>query len=216
MRTVSFSNPELQRTLNNHFVNTFTNTHGDPTAGKSIKHSPNESPGPCIRGNGKQNVQSIFMTADGEIIHVATGYQSADDLIDESKFALALFNKIKMKDHDQQRQIVVAKHRSRLDEDSSSGRSPLSEFDSIAEKFARFSNPRQSKTRNGRSTRNPSFPGMEMMNGFVNGSTNRDQQFSIEHPMLTHKQLEANPAKLVGNGSSFFASSGFGTDAFEK
>lgn len=215
MRTVSFSDKNVQKVFNTKFVNTFTNTVGDPTAGQSLKHRPNESPGPCLRGNGKQNVQTIFMTPAGEIFHVATGYQSSEDLLEESQFALKLFKQIRSRELDNQKSIVFNVHEKRLQSPGKNQRSPLSEFDSVVSKFM----PNQ---KFGSSTRNNRFgngiPGMNMnipgMNQFF--GTEGDQRFCMEHPMITHKELERDPAKLVGEGSSFFASSGFGTDLFDK
>ena len=98
MRTVSFSNQSVRSLLNQEFVNTFTNTTGDPTAGKSIWHSPKDLPGQCARGVGGQNVQTIFMTPEGKIFHAANGFLSADDLLNEVKFAKELFGQIKEAD----------------------------------------------------------------------------------------------------------------------
>ena len=223
MRTVSFSDKKVQKVFNTKFVNTFTNTVGDPTAGQSIKHRPNESPGPCLRGNGKQNVQTIFMTPEGEIFHVATGYQSSEDLLEESQFALDLFQQIRARDLDDQKSIVVNAHQKRLASPNKNQRSPLSEFDSVVSKFMPQQNFGSSTRGNRFNNRIPgmnrgvmNIPGMEMMNGFTGFGVDGDQRFSIEHPMITHKELERDPAKLVGEGSSFFASSGFGTDIFGK
>jgi len=94
MRTVTFSDRNLQNMLNQNFVNTFNNTEGDPTAGQSIQHRPSDPAGSCIRGNGKQNVQTIFMTPAGEIFHVATGFLSSEDLFKEAQFSLDLFGEM--------------------------------------------------------------------------------------------------------------------------
>ena len=115
MRTVTFSEPSVQNLLNQNFVNTFSNTRGDPTAGQSIKHRPTDPAGQCIRGNGKQNVQTLFMTPEGEIFHVATGFLSADDLQEEAKFSLKLFDEIqKNRDSNQRRRWSPKSHRDRL------------------------------------------------------------------------------------------------------
>lgn len=209
MRTVSFSDNKVRSLLNRQFVNTYTNTHGDPTAGKSIKHRPNESPGPCLRGNGKQNVQTIFMTPDGEIFHVATGYQSSEDLLEESKFAINLFKGIQNCNPNERSSLVGEAHQNRLNSTRSNSRSPLSEFDNVFAKLMPNANVQGSRSRS-------AMPGFNMMGNFTQMGVDADQQFSIRYPMLSYKQLERDPAKLVGNGSSFFASSGMGTNLFSK
>ena len=226
MRTVSFSDSKVRNLFNNRFVNTFTNTQGDPTAGQSIKHRPNESPGPCIRGNGKQNVQTIFMTPQCEIFHVATGYQSADDLLTESEFALNLFDKIKSASKLEKSQQVVNAHQQRLGKSVPSTREPLGEFNGLVSRLM----PGQGSFRPGSQTRNPllgqsnfrpgsqtrnGLPGQNVLGQFTQMGVDDDQRFSIQHPLMTYRELERDPTKLVGSGSSFFASSGGGTDLFK-
>ena len=115
MRTVSFSHPAVRRMAKNDFVCTYTNTEGDPTSGASISHRPSDPPGPCIRGNGKQNVQTLFLTPQGEVFHVATGFLSGDDLAEEMKFAGNMFNKLKSETNaSKRRDWVVQTHQNRL------------------------------------------------------------------------------------------------------
>ena len=113
MRTVSFSHAGLRRLLNREFVNTYVNTEGDPTAGQSIWHSPREPAGQCIRGNGQQNVQTLFMTPTGQIFHAATGFLSAEDLGREAEFALELFRSLQ-KESDSDAELIRREHRERL------------------------------------------------------------------------------------------------------
>jgi len=112
MRTVSFSNQEIQNVLNDNFVNTFINTKGDPTSGMSIDHAPNDRSGTCVRGNGKQNVQTLFLTPEGGIFHAATGFLSSEDLATEISFAANLFKQLEQSNNDVQ--IVEDSHRQRL------------------------------------------------------------------------------------------------------
>ena len=209
MRTVSFCEPVVRNILNRNFVNTFTNTTGDPTAGQSIEHSPNSPSGNCIRGNGKQNVQTIFLTPAGEIFHVATGFLSGQDLANESKFALALFKEMKKSGSDST--LVVDAHRKRLDEEGFAeneinARNPFSQM-------AMMGMPGS----NGSGTKSMNGPGktvdpQQMFGSFVKRQFLEDNQFSMRNPMMNWQQLEADPTKLVGNGKSFFSSSSSGSN----
>jgi hypothetical protein len=206
MRTVSFSNSHVRRLLNNDFVNTFTNTQGDPTAGMSISHRPTDAPGQCIRGNGKQNVQTIFMTPDGEIFHVATGFLSSEDLLAEARFAKELFGHLKSNQSDN-RSLVVEAHRQRLLESDFSAQQIDNRNPMMA--MMMFSPPN-----------NPSFTfdtpeglhsnfggGQSVFEGFIRKQFLEDNQFPIRQPLMSWQNLQNDPAKLVGNGKSFFASS---------
>ena len=113
MRTVSFSDDRVQATFNKDFVCCFTNTQGDPSAGASFSHAPSDAPGPCGRGAGRQNVQTIFLTPDNKIFHLATGYMSAKDLLDEAAFAKQVYKAIQ-RSPKRGRQTVVQTHGQRL------------------------------------------------------------------------------------------------------
>lgn len=208
MRTVSFSEPRVQNLLNQNFVNTFSNTRGDPTAGKSIKHRPSDPPGQCIRGNGKQNVQTIFLTPTGEIFHVATGFLSPDDLLEESSFALQIFDQLKNSDSDKS-SFVAEKHRERL-----AGMGFKNSDINAQSDMARMMNMINGNTRS-RSNRSPiggsssrnSLQGINVFQQFIDRQLLEDNQFSIKYPLMSYRQLERDPTRLVGNGQSFFASS---------
>ena len=212
MRTVSFSNPKVAKNLNEHFVSTFTNTYGDPTSGMSIKHSPGDTPGQCIRGNGKQNVQTIFMDPQGRIFHVATGYLGPEDLYEEMDFAHRLFEE--MKNSSEPENLVAESHRRRLKEagfnDQQIDSQPLMNM-------AMMTGLPGSSTRNltglpGSTTRNrpPNRSPGGAFDFLVQGQILSDNQFPIRYPMINQEELQRNPALLVGNGKSFFASSGSG------
>ena len=198
MRTVSFSDRRVQNQLNRHFVNTYTDLTGDPTAGSSFKHRPSDPVGSCIRGNGKQNVQTVFLTPDGEIFHVATGFLSPDDLLQEITFARQLFSRLNSGDSQADR-IVADTHRKRLAEEGFSDASISSPrgmelMDMIRNNQFAGSNPAMNSP-NG------------VFSGFIKTQFLSDNKFCIEHPLLPAESLERNPALLVGNGKSFFGSS---------
>ena len=201
MRTVSFSEPAVRNLLNRNFVNTFTNTKGDPTSGQSIDHAPGSPSGNCIRGNGKQNVQTIFMTPDGEIYHVATGFLSGEDLAQEANFALKLF-KTMQKKPESKSDLVVAAHQSRLAENGFSDRE-IKANDPVSQ-MAMMGLPGL----NGSSSKSvgDKVP-RDVFGGFIKRQFLADNQFPIQYPLLGWDQLEEDPAKLVGNGKSFFSSS---------
>lgn len=213
MRAVSLSNKNVNSILNRHFVNTFTDTTGDPTAGTSFQHSPNDSPGNCIRGNGKQNVQTIFMTPAGEIFHVATGYLDPQDLYDEIEFAGELFQAMQ-KDPDSSVELVQTAHGRRLEQAGFNDQeiNSQSPFDLIAGmQNGRLdgnsidsmlgSGSRGSNSSSGRSSGSNPFESM------IRSQFLSDNKFPIKNPLMSFETLEADPTPLVGNGQSFFGSS---------
>ena len=210
MRTVSFSEPSVQNLLNRNFVNTFSNTRGNPTAGQSINHRPSDPAGFCIRGNGQQNVQTIFMTPEGEIFHVATGFLSADDLIDEANFALTLFDDMKQNRDSNNASLVAQSHRNRLkqlgfDDSDINDVSGMSRIMKMANNLGSGSRVPMGGRQSGNLV-----PGGDVFQPFIERQIIGDHQFSIKYPLITGAQLEQDPAKLVGNGQSFFASSSSG------
>ena len=94
MRTVTFLNKDVQSALELDFVCTFSNTKGDPTAGQSFSHAPDDQPGPCGPRAGRQNVQLLFMNSDSQIFHSACGFMSPDDMLVETNFARELFDEL--------------------------------------------------------------------------------------------------------------------------
>lgn len=206
MRTVTFSDPRIQQLFNQQFVNTHTNTEGDPTAGQSIRHRPGEPAGTCIRGNGKQNIQTIFMTPAGEIFHAATGFLSADDLLAEAGYAVQLFGELKQAETNERAERVVDSHRERLKALGGS-----SAFDDMAKRFSSL-NPSTARQAINGTMSGGSIDPSRMFQEFAHQQIRQDQQFSINHPLITCQQLERNPEMLVGNGKSFFASSSSGNN----
>lgn len=190
MRTVSFSNKSVRKMLNNEFVNTYTNTTGDPSAGKSIWHSPDDSPGRCERGLGEQNVQTIFMTPEGKIFHAANGYLSSEDLLAEINFAKELFSRIK-DSQSGSRALVREAHRKRLEQLGYSeeeiakalSNDPFVTTDLIQK-----------------------AEGGSIFAGKTKKAVLAGNAFSIKHPMMDYRTFEKDPTVLVGKGSSAFVS----------
>ena len=148
------------------------------------------------------------MTPAAEIFHVATGYLSSDDLGTESMFALKLFNDLKNLEPESQAQRVASSHRERLAENNLK---EVPQGGQLAELMSMVNQPMDgSHNRRNRSNSRNGIPGTEMFQQMIARQFRDDQQFSIDHPLLTFQQLERNPAQLVGNGTSFFASSSSG------
>jgi hypothetical protein len=234
MRTVTFSSDTVQRRLKNDFVCSLINTTGDPSAGSSCKHSPNDTPGPCSRGIGHQNVQCLFLTPGGEIFHAASGYLSPDDLEKELAFASETFVTMK-KSPAQAKQIDAQVHARRLKELGYSDaeiNQPRQNFfgGSGLVLFGQQNETPKNNTGRGNTQRSPGFPGFGngfpgFPNGFGDGGnifdsmlsfqTKRivlnDQKFSIEHPLLPMNEFMKHPQLLVGNEKTSFMSVGSGT-----
>ncbi len=202
MRAVTFSTPKVNKAMNEHFVNTFSNTEGDPTAGQSIRHSPDEQAGTCTRGNGQQNVQTIFMTPDEEILHTVTGYIDADELLNEMDFALRLFNA--QSESSEPQMMVSNAHRERMldagfSEDEVENRSPFSGVE-VTMRLPTFGEVNGSGSRE---TGQSSTP----FSGFTRRAFLTDNKFSMNYPLISRSEFEQDPGLMVGNGTSFFSSS---------
>lgn len=209
MRTVSFSSPEVRNILNRQFINVFTDTTGDPSAGRSIGHAPREPAGFCIRGNGKQNVQTLFLTPAGEIFHVATGFLSPEDLVTEAEFALQVYGRMQ-EETSRPRDVVVETHRQRLEQagftsDQIRSRNPM---EAMMAGMAMPAMGSLTPTRSG-----TGIPGNmnDVFSGLIRNQFLGDNRFSMDYPLMSRRALQADPTRLVGNGQSFFSSSASGT-----
>jgi hypothetical protein len=233
MRTVSFSQPQVQTILARDFVCFTTSTEGDPTAGQSIRHRPRDPAGPCLRGNGQQNVQTLFLTPAGEIFHAATGYLSPEDLLTELEFARSLFATIQEVPAADRAAEVQRQHRQRLEQLNYSpaeidARSPnlgglnFSGMDLSGMNLAELNLPALIQGRgNGRDfgtsgrrggrdgrTAQGAAPVDALPNPFARGQILGDHQFCLDHPLHPAAKFDRDPTPLVGSGRSFFMSSG--------
>lgn len=59
------------------------NIKDEEGAGSSFKHDPDEEAAEQMRGIGNHNVQLLFLTPKGELLHALAGYWSAKDLLHE-------------------------------------------------------------------------------------------------------------------------------------
>jgi hypothetical protein len=197
MRTVSFSEDQVNRMMDQNFVATYTNTQGDPSAGMSFSHAPGEQPGMCGRGAGRQNVQTIFMTPAGGIFHVACGFLSPQDLIEEMQFAATVFESMDWKDEPMSRRQLVSAQTNRL---LDKGFSPQS---------MQSSHPLQKMMLSGP---NPGDLGMKIPGGrnmFDEIASQRileDGKYVLRNPLISREKFEQNPGDLVGHHKSFFGS----------
>lgn len=92
MRTVTFSNAEVTKLLDDHFDLYWTNQlpelFRDPKA--PPKRYPEAQMAQFPEGGGGGNVRVFVCTRDGRIVHHLRGYWSPERLLDELRFALAL------------------------------------------------------------------------------------------------------------------------------
>ncbi|MCP4079597.1 MAG: hypothetical protein GY819_10090 [Planctomycetaceae bacterium] len=198
MRTVTFSTPQIRNTIANHFVPLNSNIEGDPLAGESIGHAPNEPPGDCIRGNGRQNVQTIFMTPNEEIFHVATGFLSPQDMMTEMEFAKELFDSLNTEDENRH-DLVRKAHQDVLTNLGSQNTQKFAD-EPMAEAMRGMINFGQ----------NGQMPTSGMGNPFQqlsNQLMTQDQRFMVKRPLIQRTDFERDPGDLVGRGKTFFSSS---------
>ncbi len=208
MRTVSFSNAKLQDALNNEVVCCYTNTKGDPSAGGSFAHGPEDEPGPCGRGAGRQNVQTIFMTPAGEIFHVATGFLEADDLLEEAGFAKQLFALLQRSERGG-KDTVVAAHLQRLKELGFSPQQIASRDHPLGDVLLSGPNPQDF----GINVPTPQDfgvnfggPAGNLFGDIAKRRKLKDHKFAMTYPLITKQEFDRNPQLLVGRHSSFFGS----------
>lgn len=217
MRTVSFSQPQVQQTMSRDFVCFTTSTEGDPSAGESIRHRPKDPAGPCLRGNGQQNVQTLFLTPAGEIFHAASGYLAPEDLLAELKFAQELFAKLQATPPNQRAEVVTASHRERLEQlqftaDQIDAKGPNlgmgMNLQLVLPNSNNINSFLQGTTPAGQGATNP------MANAFapfVRSQILTDQKFCMDQPLLSATKFESDPTPLVGTGKSFFMSNSGGS-----
>ena len=209
MRTVSFSPAPVRKMLQDEFICQLINTTGDPSAGASIGHAPHDSAGFCTRGIGKQNVQCLFLTPQGEIFHTASGFRGPEDMQTELEFALATFEKIR-RQPSKAKQLVRDVHIQRLrqvgfsDDVILNSGSPFSTamFDSIrlAQQFSNGFGKSQ----------NPMGAVNEVFAIKGRESELSDGRFAIQYPLLPMQQFMRDPRLLVGHETSAFQSVGNG------
>ncbi len=208
MRTVSFSHEEVQNVLNNHFVCSYTNTEGDPSAGSSFAHSPDDAPGPCGRGAGRQNVQTLFMTPAGEIFHVASGYLEPRDLLDEANFARQLFADLR-RSGKRGREVVVAAHRQRLNRLGFSNQEIAAPENQFADLLLSGPNPQDFGIQMPKPQdfgMNIGGPAGDLFGDVARQRILKDHRFVMAHPLIPRQAFESNPQPLVGRQHSFFGS----------
>jgi hypothetical protein len=87
---VTLSNPDVKKALAPRFVLATLDSTGDPESGESIRHAPDAPGSDLLRGNGEHNLQLLFLTPQGEILHALAGYVSAQELLVEIELALKL------------------------------------------------------------------------------------------------------------------------------
>lgn len=206
MRTVTFSDDRVRRVLNNEFVCCYADTTGDPTSGASFSHAPDDQPGPCGRGAGRQNVQVIFMTPASEIVHVATGFLEADDLLEEIAYARELFG-ILSKNGTSRKQTVVTSHESHLRDLGFQPNEITADDNRLTDMFLDGPNP-QDFGINMPNVKdlgvNVPGVGANMFQDIGRQRVLKDHKFVMRNPLITRKEFEKNPQSLVGHHKSFF------------
>lgn len=219
MRTVSFSSPPIQQVLSKDFICHIVNSEGDPSAGMSQAHAPTDPAGLCSPGIGSQNVQTLFLTPDGNIFHTASGFRGPDDLADEIQFAGELFERIQAAP-ELARRTIPAMHRQRMHDAGIDDR--MLNSDPRAEMAQMMNELRASITgfgnsngmqgspltgmRQGRTPQQMQQLGDSVFAGKTHRARIQDYQFAVRHPMMPVEEFLNNPRSLVGNGMSAFAS----------
>ncbi|GIW81704.1 MAG: hypothetical protein KatS3mg105_3511 [Gemmatales bacterium] len=95
MRAVSLSDNHVQKILAKEFICATVNLKGNPQAGLSFDHGPNEPARPVPVGLGEHNNQMLVLTPQGEIINARAGYIGPKELLAELDFSLDLLRQLK-------------------------------------------------------------------------------------------------------------------------
>ncbi len=91
MRAVTLSNHQVQRELQKNFICAWENIKGKRSyAGSSNSHMPTNGAIEVSNCSGHHNVQMVFMTSDGRVLHCLPGYWKPRDFLTELDLALAL------------------------------------------------------------------------------------------------------------------------------
>lgn len=223
MRTVSFSSAPVRRKLKAQFVSHRLNSEGDPAAGKSMAHDVNDKPGRCATGIGRQNVQTLFLTPEGKIFHVVSGFRSDDDLVKELSFAKTLFDKMQntkenksqlVADLQKKRMLSKGYSAKQLDQavaNNDPGRNADRIRQMLQEQMANHRKAMEQMRRTGRLPRLPNFGAMNdpfrtAFQGKTKDTELGDYRFVSTSPLMDVTELLRSPEKLVGNGRSMFVS----------
>lgn len=207
MRTVSFSNEDVRTTIKENFVCHAFNTDGDPTAGGSQAHAPDDPTGWCTNGIGHQNVQVLFMTPEAEIFHTATGYRDAEALKAELEFAQTLFDEILNKP-ESARELVVQSHKRQAAKDGFPAQtlSTNSEKGHSGSPWAELRHFMPTQQLINMKSMDVNEKRKQLSRPLAMMTKLRDYRFICQHPMLSFTDFSADPSLLVGNGSSYFSS----------
>jgi hypothetical protein len=200
MRTVSFSASGVRKLLDEEFICLRLNTRGDPSAGESFSLAPDDPAGPCVRGNGQQNVQILFLTPSGEFFHVLTGFVGPEELQSELEFALATYDKLSREGEDR-RAVVRDAHLSFLRQASFNDTEIERPAKDAAALFAGITEDLPAGA-DGRLS-------FDVFDRVVRRHVLADHRFAVDHPLLPMARFK--PETLVGSGKSFFGSTSIGS-----
>jgi hypothetical protein len=207
MRTVSFSSEPVRRLIDEAFVCSVENSKGQASTGASFSHAPRDPAGPCLRGNGQQNVQLYFATPEGELFHVLSGFVGPEDLQRELEFALRSHWAIANQESRQERkEALIAVHREFLKQQGHTD----AEIDAAGDGFASLRDltagfdPRDFQPERLAELAQPDA----VFAKFAKVQTLSDHRFAMEHPLLPVSEFR--PEMLVGSGQSFFGSTSSG------
>lgn len=112
---MSFSNKDVQEALHKNFACVVENTAGDEVAGSSFAHSPKDPPPSCIRGNGEHNLQMLFLTPKGELLHGVAGFVEPTDLLDEIAFGAEVARLVAKQNTADRADVVRYRHEKALE-----------------------------------------------------------------------------------------------------
>ena len=102
----------VKRFLSQQFRLAWTNIEGDPSAGSSYAHKPQEPMVYCLRGNGEHNVQMLVCDPKGRLVHAFAGYLNPKALIEELSFAVKLLGKLRStKELKNQKKLIAKTHK---------------------------------------------------------------------------------------------------------
>lgn len=108
---MSLADAGVQKLLREKFICATVNLEGNPQAGFSFSHGPNDPARPVPPGLGEHNNQLLVLTPQGEIINARAGYLGSKELLAELEFSLSLYEKLGTTAADQRKETLVQLHR---------------------------------------------------------------------------------------------------------
>lgn len=90
LKALSLSDPAVLQALRSNFICCFKNVINEPYIGSSRRHAPDSPAVETTNGAGPHNVQNVFLSADGTVLHALPGYWSPQDMLYYLRYVIGM------------------------------------------------------------------------------------------------------------------------------